>query len=99
MTAKKFVKGTSRAKVNIIFQTLCCYLRKEKSPSKLKALQYHQHSEQHHMLRMPEDAVQLVYNEKRNISERKMMFPLLPLQYDKTLNTQLKFSLKLPKNT
>lgn len=30
MSAKKFLKGTSGAKVNIIFQTLCCYLRKEK---------------------------------------------------------------------
>lgn len=45
MTAKKFLKGTSGAKVNIIFQMLCCYLRKEKNPCKLKALQYHQHSE------------------------------------------------------
>lgn len=31
ISAKKFLKGTNGAKINIIFQTLCCYLRKGKN--------------------------------------------------------------------
>lgn len=91
MTAKEFLKGTSRTKVNIVFQMLCYYLRKEKIhansrhcsiisvASSSQGLSYcSQMPHKYHMLRMPEDAAQLVYNENRNISERKMMFCLLP---------------------